>query len=224
MGHLSVRAGTCHSFLDANGAPFFEWMADHPDRWATFDQAMAAGGRMHALGLVAVLDWSPGEQVCDVGGGTGQLLLLATLLDLVPGMEGTVLDLPDVVARAVEHPRLTAVGGDAFADVPAGCDTYLLVNVLHDWDDADARRILRCIAEAAGPDARVVVVDSERTAVPRDDLAVSADVLMAALTDDGKERNTDEFAALGRQVGLTLTASHHLPSADRAHVFRMPRA
>lgn len=218
VGHLSVRAGTRHSFLDANGAPFFEWMADHPDRWATFDRAMAAGGRLHALGLAAVLDWSPGERVCDVGGGTGQLL--ATLLDLVPGLEGTVLDLPDVVARAVDHPRLTAVGGDAFEHVPAGCDTYLLVNVLHDWDDDDAVRILQRAAEAAGPDARVVVVDSDRTSVPRDDIAVCADVLMAALTDGGKERDASEFAALGRQAGLTLATSHHLPSADRAHVFR----
>jgi SAM-dependent methyltransferase len=218
VGRLSLRDGRRHSFLEANDAPFFEWMAEHPDRWETFDRAMAAGGRMHALGLASVLDWSPGERVCDVGGGTGALL--ATLLDLVPGLEGTVLDLPDVVARSVEHPRLTATGGDAFAEVPAGFDTYLLVNVLHDWDDDDAARILRRIAEAASPGSRVVVVDSDRTTVPRADLAVSADVLMAALTDGGKERDTEEFADLGRRAGLALSASHHLPSADRAHVFR----
>lgn len=222
VGRLSVRAGTGHSFLEANGAPFFEWMAEHPDRWATFDRAMAAGGRMHALGLGAVLDWSPGERVCDVGGGTGQLL--ATLLDLAPGTEGTVFDLPDVVARAVSHSRLTAVGGDVFAHVPAGFDTYLLVNVLHDWDDADAVRILQQVGEAAGPTARIVVVDSDRTAVPRDDIAVAADVLMAALTDGGKERDADGFADLGREADLTLVASHHLPSADRAHVFQPTRA
>jgi SAM-dependent methyltransferase len=173
---------------------------------------------MHALGLAAVLGWSAGERVCDVGGGTGDLL--ATLLDLEPELEGTVLDLPDVVARAVHHPRLAAVGGDAFEHVPPGFDTYLLVNVLHDWDDDDSLRILGRVAEAAGPDARIVVVDSDRTVVPRADIAVSADVLMAALTDGGKERTTEEFAALGRAVGLRLAASHHLPSADRAHVLR----
>lgn len=218
VGRLSLQTGADHSFVVANGAPFFEWMADHPDRWETFDLAMAAGGRMHALGLAATLDWSPGEQVCDVGGGTGALL--ATLLDLVPGIEGTVLDLPGVVARAVAHPRLTAVGGDAFESVPAGFDTYLFVNVLHDWSDDDSVRLLRRVADSASPDSRVVVVDSDRTTVPRADIAVSADVLMAALTDGGKERDSSEFAELGRRAGLTLAASHHLPSADRAHEFR----
>jgi len=218
VGHLSVRTKASHAFLDANGAPFFDWMADHPERWEIFDQAMAAGGRMHALGLAAVLDWPDGGRVCDVGGGTGALL--AALLDLVPGTEGTVFDLPGVVGRALEHPRLTAVGGDVFEQVPAGFDTYLLVNVLHDWDDDDALRILQRVAEAAGPTARIVVVDSERTPVPRDDIAVSADVLMAALTDGGKERDAIDFADLGRQVGLRVVASHRLPSADAAHVLR----
>lgn len=217
VAHLSVRAGARHAFLDANGAPFFDWMADHPDRWKTFDRAMAAGGRMHALGLAAVLDWPEGERVCDVGGGTGDLL--AALLDLVPGVEGTVFDLPGVVDRVVEHPRLAAVGGDAFDQVPTGFDTYLLVNVLHDWDDHDALRMLQRVAQAAGPDARIVVVDSDRTPVPRDDIAVSADVLMAALTDGGKERDAAGFAELGRQAGLRVATSHRLPSADSAHTF-----
>jgi SAM-dependent methyltransferase len=217
IGRLSLRGGAPHSFLEANGAPFFEWMAAHPDRWQVFDQAMAAGGRMHALGLASALDWKSGERVCDVGGGTGDLL--ATLLDLVEGLEGAVLDLPAVVARAVDHPRLTAIAGDAFVEIPSGYDTYLLVNVLHDWDDADSLRILRRVAAAAGPDARVVVVDSERTTVPRDDMAVSADVLMAALTDGGKERDGAEFAELGGEAGLRLATTRRLPSADVAHVF-----
>jgi hypothetical protein len=75
----------------------------------------------------------------EFAGGTGDLL--AALLELVPSISGTVFDLPDVIGRALEHERLTAVGGDAFVEVPAGFDTYLLVNVLHDWDDDDARRI-----------------------------------------------------------------------------------
>lgn len=218
VGELSVRAGVSGGFAVANGAVFFDWMAAHPDRWRTFDRAMAAGGRMHALGLSAALDWSPGERVCDVGGGTGELLV--TLLGLEAGLEATVLDLPEVVARAVEHPRLTAVAGDAFERLPDGFDTYLFVNVLHDWDDADVVRLLDRAADAAGPGARVVVVDSDRPTVPHDDVSVLADVLMAALTVGGKERDTEAFAALGRAAGLELDRSVRLASADLAHVFR----
>lgn len=204
-------------FAAVNGTSFFEWMADHPARWATFDAAMAAGGRMHALGLTAAVDWADTDTVCDVGGGTGDLL--AALLDLVPHLQGTVLDLPDVVARAVDHPRMTTVGGDAFEAVPRGFDTYLLVNVLHDWNDADATRILGCVAKAAGSGSRVIVVDSEATTVPTDGMAVSADVLMAALTPGGRERDTETFRRLAASVGLHHDRSRRLASGDLAHIY-----
>jgi hypothetical protein len=179
---------------------------------------MAAGGRMHALALAGALDWSDTASVCDVGGGTGELL--AMLLDLAPNLQGTVLDLPEVASRATTHPRLKVIGGDAFAGVPEGLDTYLLVNVLHDWNDEDATRILRRVAEATTTRSRVVIVESDRPTVPQDDLAVSADVLMAALTTGGKERDTAAFAELGRAAGLRHERSVRLASADLAHVLR----
>ena len=217
VASLTVAATPTDSFAAANGRPFFEWMALHPDRWVVFDEAMAAGARMHALTLDAALDWSNTNRVCDVGGGTGHLL--AALLELRPLLSGAVFDLPDVVARAVHHDRLTAIGGDFLEEVPSGFDTYLLVNVLHDWNDSDATQILDCVAGTGSSDARIVVVDSERTATPRDDFAVSADVLMAALTNGGRERSTSEFAALGRNCGLQLTRTVPLASGDVAHEF-----
>ena len=125
-----------------------------------------------------------------------------------------MLDLPEVVGRATTRPRLTVIAGDVFAGVPEGFDTYLLVNVLHDWDDEDATRILRRVAEAAARRSRVVVVDSDHPTVTEDDLAVSADVLMAALTTGGKERHIAAIAELGRAAGLRHERSVRLASAD----------
>lgn len=217
VGALSTDEEPTDAFAAVNGAPFFDWMAQLPDRSATFDRAMGAGGRMHALTLAAALDWSENRRVCDVGGGTGELL--STLLDLVPSLEGTLLDLPEVVARAVSHPRLQPSGGDAFAHVPEGFDTYLLVNVLHDWGDADAVRILTRVAQATGRSGRVVVVESEYPAVPRDELAVSADLLMAALTRGGRERGTGAFVELGHTAGLRHQRAVRLASGDLAHIY-----
>jgi len=217
VASLTIGAKPTDAFAAANGIPFFDWMSGHPDRWAVFDDAMAAGGRMHALTLDAALDWSASRRVCDVGGGTGQLL--AALLERQPHLEGALFDLPAVVARAVEHERLTTIGGDAFREVPSGFDTYLLVNVLHDWNDDDAGKILDCVALAASRDARIIVVDNERTVTPHNDLAVSADVLMAALTNGGRERTTSEFAVLGQPCGLRLARTVRLASGDVAHEF-----
>ncbi len=226
IGAMSARADDADDpFAASNGDPFFVWMAAHPRRGAAFDRAMAAGGRMHALTLAAAIDWSTTTTVCDVGGGTGDLL--AALLDLEPTLTGTVLDLPEVVARSVGHDRLTAVAGDAFAAVPAGFDTYLLVNVLHDWGDDDAVTMLRRVAEAAQPrrpgdssTARVIVLEGDRTTVPRQDIAICTDVLMAALTSGGRERDTAELAALARTAGLDLVATSRLASGDLAHELR----
>jgi O-methyltransferase domain len=217
VGALTADRDMTDGFAHANGSAFFEWMADHPERWHTFDRAMAAGGRMHALAVGAALDWSDTRRVCDVGGGNGALL--ATLLDLHAHLEGAVFDLPDVVGRVVDHPRLVAIAGDAFVHVPDGYDRYLLVNVLHDWGDAEAVSMLGRVRDAAAPAATVVVVDGDRPVVPRADVATSTDVLMAALTPGGRERDAAAFDALGRAAGLRRDASVRLASGDLAHVF-----
>jgi hypothetical protein len=214
---LTAACEPSDSFAAANGRPFFEWMTAHPERGAAFDRAMSAGGRMHGLALAAALDWSRDRRVCDVGGGTGDLL--GVLVELVPTLEGTVFDLPSVVARAGQHERITVVGGDALVEVPAGFDTYLLVSVLHDWDDVRAELILQRVARAAPAWARIIVVDNERTVVPRSGLAVATDILMAALTGGGHERDTESFTALGRRCGLTRRRTVRLASGALAHEF-----
>lgn len=210
------------AFAAINGAAYFDWMITHPQRHAVFDAAMAAGGRAHGLVLAHALDWSGSRHVCDVGGGTGALL--TTLLAAHGHLEGTVFDLPEVIDRAPSRPRLRAVGGDAFSDVPPGADTYLLVNVLHDWADDDALRLLAAVTVAmasgqhAAAPARVVVVEGEAHDRPRDDFATRSDLLMFALTAGGRERTRDEFADLATAAGLSLRRTRALASGDVAHV------
>jgi len=215
------------AFAAVNGASFFAWMGDRPDRHAAFDAAMAAGGQMHGLLIARALDWSDARRVCDVGGGDGALL--SVLLAEHEQLDGVVFELPAVAARVRARPRLDAVGGDAFAAVPSGFDTYLLVNVLHDWDDAAAERLLGNVARALGsgdqaddsaqtPLRRVVIVESEAHERPRDDLAIRADLLMLALTPGGRERTVEELVALGSQAGLRRQQVRRLASGDVALV------
>ncbi|HUF96488.1 MAG TPA: methyltransferase [Ilumatobacter sp.] len=218
VGALALD-GPGHGFAAVNGKPIFDWFHDHPTEWATFDAAMAAGGRMHALMLDAAINWRTTAHICDVGGGTGELV--RTLLDRHTDWHGTVFDLPKVIERAVEHPRLSAVPGDAFVSVPAGHDCYLLVNVLHDWSDDDSLRLLSSVAAACSADTRVIVLDNCRRNPPRDDLALRADVLMAALTGGGRERSIEEFTALGQRAGMRLVTRKQLGSGDHAFEFQV---
>ena len=210
-------------FRTANQQPFFPWMAAHPDAAARFDEAMAAGARMHGLLLARAFDWSARRRVCDVGGGDGTVL--AALVAHHPHLDATVLELPEVVARTPDRPGVTALAGDAFDVVPTGFDTYLLVNVVHDWSDRDVKHLLEQVTAAARASetttaaVQIVVVESRARPRPVEDIALSADTLMLALTPGGRERTVDELTAIGRAAGLSRRRWRALASGDVAIVF-----
>jgi 2,7-dihydroxy-5-methyl-1-naphthoate 7-O-methyltransferase len=205
------------AFELANGASFFDRAATDQALGESFDAAMAAGGRLHGLALAEALDWSDTRRVADIGGGTGALL--GELVGREPHLEGVLLDLAPVIGRAVANPAVEAIAGDAFLAVPGDCDAYLLVNVLHDWGDDDAARLLQRVATDSPPAARVIVVERVRRVRPVDDLATRSDLLMLALAPGGRERTRAEFEALARRTGLTLVGAVALASADWAFTF-----
>ena len=56
--------------------------------------------------------------------------------------------------------RLQCIDADMFIDeVPAGVDTILLSNVLHDWDVPECRSLVGRLAEALPPGGRLLVHD-----------------------------------------------------------------
>jgi hypothetical protein len=127
-------------------------------------------------------------------------------------MRGVLFDLDHVAGHAEEMltaeglaDRCEVVAGDFFASVPAGGDAYLLASVLHNWDDADALRILRNVRKAMNPDGRVLVLE---VALPDDDaphLGKDLDMRMLATFNGGTERSRQEYATLFRQADLELT-------------------
>jgi hypothetical protein len=136
------------------------------------------------------------------------------LLEREPHLHGVLFDLPAVVARAPAHERLSVVGGDAFTAIPDGCDVYLFVNVLHDWDDGDAARLLRNVPRGT----KTIVVEAERRTRPIDGITARTDLLMLALAPGGRERSAEEFARLARSGGGVVDRSVRLVSGDRAIV------
>lgn len=213
---LDLESGD--AFAKANSKSFFDWMRENPTRWTVFDEAMSAGARLHALTINSAMDWSPVHTVCDIGGGTGEFLI--GLLELQPTLNGIVFDLPEVISRARSHPRLTPMAGDVFVSVPVGCDVYVLVNVIHDWNDDDAGKIFANVVAAAVEHSLVLVIDNDHPLRPRRDIATSSDVLMAALTNGGKERDPQELRSLAENSGLILTSSKSLASGDIVHFLK----
>jgi 2,7-dihydroxy-5-methyl-1-naphthoate 7-O-methyltransferase len=200
----TVRTGE-PAFPRRFGRGFWEDLAQHPDRSASFDAAMGHQQAAEAPAVAAAYDWSSLGEVVDVGGGSGSLLI--ALLRAHPTLRGTVLDLqaPTAAAtRALEAAGLDDRGraqtGSFFESLPGGAGGYILSRVLHDWDDDAVRRILLNCAQAARPNGRVLVIESiapDESANSEMDLRMLAYVL-------GRERNLDQLTELALEVGLAL--------------------
>ena len=207
----------------ATGHGFFDYVNRvRPDAGRAFNAAMAAGATVQALALAETLDWSGVSTVCDVGGGTGAAL--EYLLRARPELNGILFDLPEVVAQArpgLAEGRCRVEAGSFFDAVPAGADRYLLLAIVHDWDDDQAATILRRVGEALTPTARAVVVEGVLPDRPRDEFVQASDLLMLVLAT-GRERTGAEFDALFRHAGLRLERAVPLPTGFTAFVLARP--
>lgn len=186
------------------GQDFWADLAEHPHLRESFDRQMALRFGEQVPRLVADVDWSRFTTVVDVGGGRGALL--AAILAAHPGVRGHLVDL-EPTATAAGHTfhgrglddRTEVTAGSFFDPLPAGADAYLLVDILHDWDDEHAHRILDRCVEAVRRDGRVLVVEPVGGRRATTDMDLSMLVIFG-----GRERRVDEFRALAAPHGLVL--------------------
>jgi hypothetical protein len=208
---------------EATGHDFFDFVNRiRPDAGDTFNRAMAAGATVQALALSEALDWSGVRTVCDVGGGTGAAL--EYLLGTHPTLHGVLFDLPEVIAAARPVLRSGTLAGRCrlepgsfFDEVPGGADRYLLLAVVHDWEDPQAVALLRRVGAALTPGARAVVVEGVLPERPRDDFVQASDLLMCVLAT-GRERTAGEFDQLFSDSSLALESRVPLATGFTAFV------
>jgi hypothetical protein len=203
----TVRTGQ-PGFDAAHGMPLFEFLAQHPADAAVFDAAMLERTAAFAPSVAAGYDFSDVRTVVDVGGGRGNLL--AAILHRHGHLQGTLFELPAVAAGAKAvldaagvTDRCQVVAGDFFDAVPAGADCYVLANVLHDWDDARAARILASCREAMTRQGRVLIVERLIPGDPAEAVPVLlSDINMLVLSPGGRERTNTEYRRLLQAAGL----------------------
>ncbi len=192
----------------AYGKQIFEYFAEHPEQAETFQKAMTNGSVIAAESVLKAYDFSGIERLADVGGGHG--LLIATILERYPDMRGVLFDLPEVVAgvpkgRLAEcDGRLEVEAGSFFERVPDGCDAYLMKHIIHDWSDAHCRTILDLMRAKLPPRGRVLLCELVVTGEPGPTPAKLLDIEMLVVTEGGKERSAEEFAALFETSGFRL--------------------
>lgn len=207
--YTTVKTGES-AFDRVHGAALFDYLADHPGDAAVFDAAMTSLATSDTVSIVAAYDFTRFGTIVDVGGGQGGLL--AAILSANPHLHGVLLDVPAVVAGAAEElcragvgDRCTVVSGDFFDAVPAGGDAYLLSDIIHDWDDEGAVKILSACRAAMADTGCVLIAEMVLPEDTTPSMAKLLDVEMLVMTSAGRQRTETEFRALFDQAGLRLT-------------------
>lgn len=173
-----------------------------------FDAAMTAKAHGQVAAVVGSYDFTGARTIGDIGGGRGHLL--RAILHKVPTATGVLFDQQHVVDQVTPSDSMRLQAGDFFADDLPACDIYLLMEVIHDWDDQRAAQILQRVRAAAAPGARVLLIEALIPATAGPSWPLTLDLWM--LTISGKQRSLDEYAALLAATGFTFARAIDTPA------------
>jgi len=199
----SVRTGISGRALLA-GKPGFAGIEADSEMADVFSSAMAELTDLETHHIVRACDFSRFGHIVDVGGGYGELLV--SILAAYPQVRGTVFDRAHCEEGARRHideagvsDRCKVLTGDFFEGLPGGADAYVVKNVIHDWDDAGAQRILENCRRSMEPSSRLILIER----VMPDRLTTSAAHQSSARSDlhmlvahGARERTESELAGL----------------------------
>lgn len=186
-----------------DSATLFARFAEHPEESAVFNEAMVGKSASVIPAVVDAYDFGQFEVVADVGGGRGHFL--QAILERTPRTNCILFDLPHVIEEATDlaSPRLRLAAGDFFIDPLPIADAYALMEVIHDWADTEAAKILAAIRRAAPRHARVLIVETTVSEDPGPQFGKTLDIVMLAVTG-GRERTPSEYAELLAGAGFRL--------------------
>jgi O-methyltransferase domain len=200
----------------------FEYLRANPEQGRVFDDAMTAISALWAPAIAAAYDFGRWGTLTDVGGGNG--LLLAEILRAHPGLHGVLADDPLVLLRARRRGFLSGGLADRarfeatnfFEAVPSGSRAFVMKNIIHDWNDDDARRILLNCRRAVPGDGALLLIEYGIGEANAPTLGKMLDLVMLTVTG-GKERTPDQHRDLLASAGFQLART--IPVAREITIF-----
>jgi SAM-dependent methyltransferase len=182
---------------------FLEYIQRNAEVKTVLWKAMA--GAADRAAVADIYNFSNAKTVVDVGGGQGALI--AAILAKYPEVHGILFErgslLPaakGVLESAGVLDRCELVEGDFFEAIRGGADTYILSQVLHDWSDKAAAKILATCRQAMPPDGKLLIVERVAPDWPgQEDAMLDLNILLLM---GGRERTQTEYDALLAKAGF----------------------
>lgn len=186
---------------------FWNYFEEHPEQGRIFNEAMVAKAQAQVPAVVAAYDFSQLGAIADIGGGRGHLL--QAILAANRSAKGILFDLPTVIqdAAGAASDRLKLHAGDFFKDPLPAADTYVIMEVIHDWADEESLAIFKAIRRAAKPGAALLVVEQLVPNDPGPHWSKMLDIHMLALVG-GLQRTREEYDVLLTRAGFEPLRVH----------------
>src|SRR6266480_2684796 len=161
----ALHTGEPQNEVKHAGQSMFEELYSDPDRLEQFMQAMAGISMGPFMALAEKFDFSKYETLCDVGGATGQLSIIVAQRH--PHLRCASFDLPvvePIAKRTIEaaglSERVTAVGGDFFADPLPGADVITMGLILHDWNLERKMHLIKAAYDALPEGGAFIAIEN----------------------------------------------------------------
>jgi demethylspheroidene O-methyltransferase len=184
------------------------WRYGDDEAGAPYSELMARSLALLAEDVLEAHPVARHRALLDVGGGSGAFV--AAVARRAPDLGITLFDLPAVAAQARRRlgaaeatANVRVVAGDVFRDpLPRGADLVTLVRVLHDHDDADARRILGAVRDALPTGGTLLVAEPMRDAPDLERMGAAYFGLYLWAMGQGRARTPRELRAMLTDAGF----------------------
>ncbi len=198
---------------------------DDEEQWSAYQRAMRA---LSGLAAPEIVRRSPvpagATAMLDIGGSHG--FISVAMCRRHPQLRAIVLDLPAAVKQAAPilakegmADRVVHRAGDALADDlgESAWDFIYIAQLVHHFDEATNRALMRRVARALRPRGVVAVVELIRPATPGAGGQVGALLdLYFALTSRSGTWSIDEIVSWQKEAGLTPLRPIHLRTVPGA--------
>jgi hypothetical protein len=216
----ALRTGLPQNEIKEGGAGLFETLYSDPVRLKQFLAAMTGVSHGANMTIAHIFPWKDYRTFVDVGTAQGDLAVQIALAN--PHLKGIGFDLPEVgpifeeyAAQVGNTERLGFQPGDFFKqDIPKA-DVVLMGHILHDWDLATKRMLVKKAFNALPAGGAFIVYE----AIIDDDRSKNAFGLMMSLnmlieTPGGFDYTGRDCSGWMKDAGFSSTRVQHLVGPD----------
>eukprot|EP00977_Amphora_coffeiformis_P004806 scaffold1033_cov171-Amphora_coffeaeformis.AAC.23 len=207
---------------------------DEPEREEGFGRAMWSLEGLGGKAMAMDAPFNKFDRFIDIGGSLGHFLYKIMLNN--PGIEGILLDRPEVIENAKKlwyeddgmykdgtQESLTMINGDFFdsSAIPEGRDgdVYFMRYILHDWQEAECLKILRNLHEKMKGKKTTLLIGEcampNRDTIGQPPAIYKVDMLMLDIFGDAMERTPLQWKDLLEKAGFQLVAIY--PTRSLVH-------